>query len=141
MPGLQEEHGLLAEHLVGRTDELASLEEVLGELHRGRSGAIELVGESGIGRTRAAQGTRRGPVSGRAPIVVAERPIRHTHEAEPDVTGEGRTAGWLRIGAVAEAAVSSPARPVPLAWIGLRMMRPAAAARAIWMCASIVEEA
>ena len=52
MPGLQEEHGLLAKHLVGRIDELASREEVLGELHRGCSGAIELVGESGIGRTR-----------------------------------------------------------------------------------------
>ena len=39
MLGLQEEHGLLAKHLVGLTDELASLEEVLGELGRGRSGA------------------------------------------------------------------------------------------------------
>src|SRR5512133_77115 len=43
---------LLAEHLVGRADELASLEQVLAELDRGRSGAIELVGEPGIGKTR-----------------------------------------------------------------------------------------
>src|ERR671930_653373 len=43
---------LVAEHLVGRADELASLEQVLGELDRGRSGAIELVGEPGIGKTR-----------------------------------------------------------------------------------------
>ena len=43
---------LLTEHLVGRTDELTSLEQVLGELDRGRSGAIELVGEPGIGKTR-----------------------------------------------------------------------------------------
>src|SRR5438034_8981505 len=43
---------LLAEHLVGRADELTSLEQVLGELDRGRSGAIELVGEPGIGKTR-----------------------------------------------------------------------------------------
>jgi ATP/maltotriose-dependent transcriptional regulator MalT len=43
---------LLAEHLVGRADELGSLEQVLGELDRGRSGAIELVGEPGIGKTR-----------------------------------------------------------------------------------------
>ncbi|MGH8836865.1 MAG: AAA family ATPase, partial [Actinomycetes bacterium] len=43
---------VLAEHLVGRADELASLEQVLGELDRGRSGAIELVGEPGIGKTR-----------------------------------------------------------------------------------------
>ena len=35
---------LLAEHLVGRADELASLEQVLGELDRGRSGAIALMG-------------------------------------------------------------------------------------------------
>src|SRR5947207_11002566 len=64
-----------------------------------------------------------------------------THGAEPDGTGERvERPAWLRIGAVAEAAVSSPARPIPLAWIGLRMVRSAAAARGIWMCASIVEE-
>jgi DNA-binding NarL/FixJ family response regulator/tetratricopeptide (TPR) repeat protein len=40
------------EPLVGRSDELVSLEQVLDELDRGRSGAIELVGESGIGKTR-----------------------------------------------------------------------------------------
>jgi tetratricopeptide (TPR) repeat protein len=43
---------LLAEHLVGRADELGSFDQVLGELDRGRSGAIELVGEPGIGKTR-----------------------------------------------------------------------------------------
>ena len=43
---------LLAEHLVGRADELGSLDQVLAELDRGRSGAIELVGEPGIGKTR-----------------------------------------------------------------------------------------
>src|ERR671930_1484708 len=56
---------LVAEHLVGRADELASLERVLGELDRGRSGAIELVGEPGIGKTRllrelAARAEERG---------------------------------------------------------------------------------
>ena len=38
--------------LVGRADELESLEQVLDELDRGRPVAIELVGEPGIGKTR-----------------------------------------------------------------------------------------
>jgi ATP/maltotriose-dependent transcriptional regulator MalT len=38
--------------LVGRADELDVLERVLDELKRGPSGAIELVGELGIGKTR-----------------------------------------------------------------------------------------
>jgi ATP/maltotriose-dependent transcriptional regulator MalT len=38
--------------LVGRADELDALEQALDELNRGRSGAIELVGEPGIGKTR-----------------------------------------------------------------------------------------
>jgi ATP/maltotriose-dependent transcriptional regulator MalT len=38
--------------LVGRTPELASLDEALSELERGRPGAIELVGPAGIGKTR-----------------------------------------------------------------------------------------
>src|SRR5262245_226117 len=43
---------LLAEPLVGRADELGSLDQVLSELDRGRAGAIELAGEPGIGKTR-----------------------------------------------------------------------------------------
>jgi DNA-binding NarL/FixJ family response regulator len=43
---------LLADHLVGRAEELGSLDEVLSELDRGGSAAIELVGEPGIGKTR-----------------------------------------------------------------------------------------
>jgi DNA-binding NarL/FixJ family response regulator/tetratricopeptide (TPR) repeat protein len=43
---------LLGERLVGRTDELDALEQALDELDRGRSGALELVGEPGIGKTR-----------------------------------------------------------------------------------------
>jgi ATP/maltotriose-dependent transcriptional regulator MalT len=42
----------LADQLVGRADELGSLERVLDELDQGRPGAIELVGEPGIGKTR-----------------------------------------------------------------------------------------
>src|SRR5262245_16792098 len=41
-----------ADHLVGRIDELGSLEEALDELDRSGSAAIELVGEAGIGKTR-----------------------------------------------------------------------------------------
>ena len=43
---------LVAEQLVGRAGELGSLDQVLAELDRGRSGAIEVVGEPGIGKTR-----------------------------------------------------------------------------------------
>jgi ATP/maltotriose-dependent transcriptional regulator MalT len=39
-------------HLVGRADELGSLEIVLDELDRGHPGAIHLEGEPGIGKTR-----------------------------------------------------------------------------------------
>ena len=59
---------LLAEHLVGRADELDALEQALDELDRGRSGAVELVGEPGIGKTRllrelAARAERAGSSS------------------------------------------------------------------------------
>ena len=43
---------LLTGHLVGRADELGSLGQVLDELDRGCPGAIEVVGEPGIGKTR-----------------------------------------------------------------------------------------
>jgi ATP/maltotriose-dependent transcriptional regulator MalT len=39
-------------HFVGRAEELGSLERVLGELDRGRPGAIDVAGEPGIGKTR-----------------------------------------------------------------------------------------
>jgi ATP/maltotriose-dependent transcriptional regulator MalT len=42
----------LATQIVGRSDELASLQEALDELDRARSGAVALVGEPGIGKTR-----------------------------------------------------------------------------------------
>ncbi len=41
-----------SEHVVGRADELDSLERLLDELDRGRPGAIEVAGEPGIGKTR-----------------------------------------------------------------------------------------
>ena len=56
---------LPAEHFVGRFDELRSVEQILGELDRGGSAAIELVGEPGIGKTAllresAARAEQRG---------------------------------------------------------------------------------
>ena len=42
----------VAEHLVGRADELGSLDDALGELERDRPAAVVLVGEPGIGKTR-----------------------------------------------------------------------------------------
>src|SRR5512132_3281619 len=41
-----------ADHLVGRAEELSSLDRALAELDQGRSVAIVLVGEPGIGKTR-----------------------------------------------------------------------------------------
>src|SRR5215471_15834599 len=40
------------DRLVGRADELDSLDLALDELDRGRPGRLELVGEPGIGKTR-----------------------------------------------------------------------------------------
>ena len=56
---------MLAKHLVGRADELGSLKQVLTELDQGRPGAVEVVGEPGIGKTRlltelAARAEQRG---------------------------------------------------------------------------------
>jgi ATP/maltotriose-dependent transcriptional regulator MalT len=56
---------LPVEHLVGRVGELELFEQTLDELDRGCSGAIELAGEPGIGKTRllrelAARAERRG---------------------------------------------------------------------------------
>ncbi|HET7759951.1 MAG TPA: AAA family ATPase [Gaiellaceae bacterium] len=44
--------GLQTSHLVGRADELSSLDRTLAELDEGRSVAVLLVGEPGIGKTR-----------------------------------------------------------------------------------------
>jgi DNA-binding NarL/FixJ family response regulator len=48
----QEDLTLVTGHLVGRVDELGSLERILDELDRGHRGAVELAGEPGIGKTR-----------------------------------------------------------------------------------------
>ncbi len=43
---------LHTERLVGRANEMSSLDEVLAELELGRAAALELIGEPGIGKTR-----------------------------------------------------------------------------------------
>jgi predicted ATPase len=43
---------LLSEHLVGRAEELGSLDQLLVELESGEPSAIAVVGEPGIGKTR-----------------------------------------------------------------------------------------
>src|SRR3954452_6757841 len=43
---------LLTDQFVGRAEELGSFDQVLGEVDRGVSSAIALVGEPGIGKTR-----------------------------------------------------------------------------------------
>jgi predicted ATPase len=55
----------LADRLVGRAEELGSIDLVLTQLEHGRASAIELVGEPGIGKTRllgelAARAEQRG---------------------------------------------------------------------------------
>jgi DNA-binding NarL/FixJ family response regulator len=56
---------VLVNHLVGRAEELGSLDQVLSELDQGRVVAVELVGEAGVGKTRlltelAARAEQRG---------------------------------------------------------------------------------
>jgi DNA-binding NarL/FixJ family response regulator len=48
----QEDVNLFTSSLVGRADELALFVRILDELDRGTPGAIELIGEPGIGKTR-----------------------------------------------------------------------------------------
>jgi ATP/maltotriose-dependent transcriptional regulator MalT len=71
---------VLAEQLVGRADELGSIDEVLAELGRGRPGAIGLAGEPGIGKTRLLRAlAARAQASGH--LVLAGS----ASELEPDV--------------------------------------------------------
>jgi predicted ATPase len=62
-------NAVLAEHLVGRADELGSIDEVLAELSQGRPGVLELAGEPGIGKTRLLRElAARAEASGQLPL-------------------------------------------------------------------------
>src|SRR5262245_30890170 len=71
-----------SEHLVGRAEELGSLDGLLDRLDDGHSAALELVGEPGIGKTRlvselAARADARGHtvLSGRATELERDLPF------------------------------------------------------------------
>src|ERR687898_1891328 len=57
----------LADHLVGRAEELGSIDNLLAQIDGGESAALELLGEPGIGKTRvlaelAARADARGHI-------------------------------------------------------------------------------
>jgi ATP/maltotriose-dependent transcriptional regulator MalT len=60
---------VISDQLVGRTDELDSIQRVVGELDRGRSTALAFVGEPGIGKTRLL-GELAGLADGRGQLVL-----------------------------------------------------------------------
>ena len=62
---------LVAEQIVGRTAELGALEQALSDLARRRAGAVEVVGDPGIGKTRLLAG-RALAATGEADRAVAE---------------------------------------------------------------------
>jgi DNA-binding NarL/FixJ family response regulator len=76
------QHVALATHLVGRVSELDSVDRLLAQVNEGRSAALELVGEPGIGKTRllaevAARADARGylVVAGRAGELEVDLPF------------------------------------------------------------------
>ena len=83
----------LAEHLVGRAAELDALDTALARGRAGRRGAIELVGEPGIGKTRLL--AELAPARRRARTSRARRP-RVGARARPAVLGLRRRAGRVR---------------------------------------------
>jgi ATP/maltotriose-dependent transcriptional regulator MalT len=91
----------LANPLVGRAEELGSLEDALDGLKRGSFGAIELLGEPGIGKTRllaelAARAEQRGHLvlSGWAADLEQDLPFSVFVDALDEYV-EGLEAGWL----------------------------------------------
>src|SRR6185436_10660127 len=61
---------LLSDQFVGRAEELASFEQLLGEVDQGLSSAIVLIGEPGIGKTRfLAEFARSADEEGRLVLV------------------------------------------------------------------------
>ena len=94
---------MLANHLVGRAEELGSLDRVLSELDQGRGVAVELVGEAGIGKTRllrelAARAEQRGDLvlSGSASELERNLPFSVFVDALDEYV-ESLEAKWLAV--------------------------------------------
>jgi ATP/maltotriose-dependent transcriptional regulator MalT len=92
---------VLANHLVGRAEELGSLDCALAELDRGTVAAVELVGEPGIGKTRllgelAARAEQRGHLvlSGSGAELERDLPFSVFVDALDEYV-EGLEANWL----------------------------------------------
>jgi DNA-binding NarL/FixJ family response regulator len=92
---------VLANHLVGRTEELGSLERVLTELDRGHARVVEVIGEVGIGKTRllgelAAHAEQRGDLvlSGSASELERNLPFSVFVDALDEYV-ESLEANWL----------------------------------------------
>jgi DNA-binding CsgD family transcriptional regulator len=92
-----------ADHLVGRADELGSLEQVLTELDQGRARAVEIVGEAGIGKSRlltelAARAEQRGDLvlSGSASELERNLPFAVFVDALDEYV-ESLEANWIAV--------------------------------------------
>src|SRR5215207_249484 len=94
---------VLADQLIGRAEELGSLERVASELDQGRAIAVELVGEAGIGKTRllaelAARAEQCGHLllSGSASELERNLPFSVFVDALDEYV-ESLEAGWLAV--------------------------------------------
>ena len=79
-----------ADTIVGRSAELAAIDGALAELERRRFVALELAGEPGIGKTRAARGARRPRRRGRVARALGPRRGARARPAVLDVRGRAR---------------------------------------------------
>ena len=94
---------MLANHLVGRTEELGSLDRVLIELDQGRATAVRLLGEAGIGKTRllgelVARRAARPPSSSRCSSELERRNLPFSVFVDAlDEYVESLEAKWLAV--------------------------------------------
>jgi predicted ATPase len=75
-----------AEQIVGRAAEIGSFEEALDEVARRRPGALELVGEPGIGKTRLL--TELGAAADRRGMLVLPK-LSRRHRGRDPIGGRG----------------------------------------------------
>src|SRR6478609_8655581 len=139
-----------ATHLVGRASELGAVDSLLAEVGEGRSAALELVGEPGIGKTRLlselasrADARRYLVLSGRASSSSTCRSGFSSTRSTSSSTGSTRTASkastatsrlssqpssrhWpaSQLGAELRASTSATAATGPYACCSKRLRRP-----------------